>query len=37
MEQVLRLDMVVKSPSPLQPDFGAVFGEETVQSGVQLP
>jgi shikimate kinase len=34
---VLPWNMVDKSPSPLQADFGVVFGEETVQTGLLSP
>lgn len=34
---VLPWNMVDKSPSPLQTDFEAVFGEETVQTGLLSP
>jgi hypothetical protein len=35
--RVLRLDMVDKSTSPLQTQFGPVFGDEAVQTGLLFP
>jgi len=35
--EVLRLDMVDKSTSPLQTHFGPVFSDEAVQTGLLFP